>query len=202
MATLPLVALLTFAMLQEGQPAPETNRTWLVAYEEAGDAMTRMLMGRLEITADDAALPLAVTRRDVGRAARRHHGNARRECSGPCTPGQRHCDRQYREGTGRSQMARAHELGPDLSHARSARQIDFDQSPGRALRHRDPGAIKNASINPRSSASEAAAFTDIRRCDPASRPFVYHVHSARSLLITQRSWRDAASRASDAPGAT
>ena len=64
-----------------------------------------------------------------------------------------------------------------------------------ALRNPHPAAIvvsltdrsKKRSISSRNSASDSAAFTWMRRCDPLSSPFVYHEHNARNLLITHRS---------------
>ena len=53
-----------------------------------------------------------------------------------------------------------------------------------------------------SSAIDFAEFTPMRNCAPPSKPLVYHVHSARILLITQRSWRRLGVwRSSRVPGA-
>ena len=49
--------------------------------------------------------------------------------------------------------------------------------------------------------SDSAALIAMRRCEPLSRPFVYHELSARTLLITQRSWPRAGAVASAWPGA-
>ena len=47
--------------------------------------------------------------------------------------------------------------------------------------------MKKSSMIARSSARLVAALTAMRKCEPSSSPFVYQVHNARSLLITQRS---------------
>ena len=46
---------------------------------------------------------------------------------------------------------------------------------------------KKSSMIARSSGRDDAWFTSTRNAEPPSSPFVYHEHSARSLLITQRS---------------
>ena len=50
----------------------------------------------------------------------------------------------------------------------------------------DWAARKNEPTRSRSSSSDSALLTAVRRCEPLSRPFVYQEPRARSLLITQR----------------
>ena len=47
---------------------------------------------------------------------------------------------------------------------------------------------KNSSMISRSCGIDSAALIATRRCEPLSSPFVYQEFSARSLLMTQRSW--------------
>lgn len=51
MGALSIATLLTIALL-DGQVPHDENRSWLVAYEQSGDGMTRMLMGTFEIVDD------------------------------------------------------------------------------------------------------------------------------------------------------
>src|SRR5439155_7074239 len=49
-------------------------------------------------------------------------------------------------------------------------------------------AQKNVEIISRRWSTDSAPLIAVRRCDPLSKPFVYHEPRARTLLMTQRPW--------------